>query len=238
MKYQIITTVRDLLKLLVKITSLVLICCSTCSGAVELHTKAWAGVVHIGQLSENKQYKYYLDSRLELEDDKYKFEEAYVSVGIGYQTTRNLILFLGNTYKVAIKLNGATQQEYRLWQQSNWTVMKNSFYSVASVTRLEERWCFEATQVAVRLREKVVVRVPFRNWVKHSFVVSDEIYLNLNHPAWVNPKFFDQNRAFIGVGTAVSKYTSFDLGYMNQYIFGNKPQMSNILYLSFNVNCG
>lgn len=206
---------------------------------IKEHTKLWSTAVFIGPLIKDTKIKYYLEPQLRLIDDKYKFEEAFIYAGIGYQTTPDLILFLGDASVVSRKTTGNYVHENRVWQQANLSVINNDSFNLLSRTRLEERKNLSESQWAVRLRERLMVRIPLRNWVTHSLVLSDEVFFDLNHPKWIgNNNVFAQNRAFIGIGTKISKQTSFDIGYLNQYQFTNPNQMSNVLLLSLNITSG
>lgn len=207
--------------------------------AVEHYNKLWLSSKWVGPLrGNNDPAKYYCDAHLNLIDNTYVFEQAYASIGLGYQTSPNFQIFLVNSYVVSEKLNGQMRQEYRLWQQANWVMHDSPTYSLASRTRLEERKDFAAAPIAVRFREMVTLRVPIANWPRHYYMVFDEVFFNLNHPYWVSDSFFQQNRAFIGISTDVSKTVSVDVGYMNQYVFGNSQQSNNVLYINFNVSPG
>jgi hypothetical protein len=207
--------------------------------AVEHYNKLWTSSKWVGPLrSENDAAKYYFDARLNLIEHTRVFEQAVASAGIGYQTSSNLQLFLVNSYVITERLNGQTRQEYRLWQQANWVLHDNSAYSLASRSRLEERKDFEAAPIAIRFRELLSLRIPIASWPNHYYLISDEVFFNLNRPYWVSDRFFQQNRAFIGISTDISKKISVDVGYMNQYLFGNSNQSNNILVINFNVSPG
>jgi len=221
-----------------KIIALLLFFYAASAHAVDTYSKIWASIVQTGPLSKDRLVKYYLDSRLELRDTHNKFEQAYATVGIGYQTSPNVTFFLANMYVVSKRLSGLMQHEYRLWQQANWNMVNAATYNISSRSRLEERWSFEDPGMALRWREQVTLRVPLANWPRHAFVLSDEMFFNINHPEWVSLTVFQQNRLFIGIGTNLSKQTSVDIGYLNQYVFGSTKQFNNVLSINFNVNCG
>lgn len=203
---------------------------------IEEHTKLWSTAVFIGPLINDTKIKYYLEPQIRFIDNKYKFEEALLYAGIGYQTTPDLILFLGNAWVTSRKSTGNYVQENRVWQQANWNPINTCLFNLLSRTRLEERKNISEPQWAFRLRERIMVRIPLKNWENHSLVLFDEVFFNLNHPKWLsNNNFFSQNRAFIGIGTKISTQTSLDIGYINQYQFTNPKQMSNILYFSLNI---
>lgn len=223
------------------ISSLILLSLSSASfgNDIKEHTKLWSTAVLIGPLTNDTKIKYYLEPQLRLIDDKYKFEEAFIYAGIGYQIMPDLILFLGDASVFSRKTTGKYVHENRVWQQANWSVINNNSFNLLSRTRLEERKNLSESQWAVRLRERLMFRIPLQNWVNHSLVLFDEVFFDVNHPKWIgNNSVFAQNRAFIGIGIQISKQTSFDIGYLNQYQFTNPNQMGNILLLSLNITSG
>lgn len=214
-------------------------CNTTFGDGVKEHTKIWSAAVLIGPLTSDTKIKYYLEPQLRLIDDKYKFEEALIYAGIGYQTTPDLILFFGDASVTSRKSTGNYVHENRVWQQANWNAINSDAFNMISRTRLEERKNLSESQWAVRFRERLMFRIPLRNWENHSLVLFDEVFFDLNHPKWIgNNSFFAQNRGFIGIGTKLSKQISFDIGYLNQYQFTSPNQMSNILYMGWNINTG
>lgn len=211
---------------------------SSAIATTEHYSKAWFSVKSVGPLGDSQNAKLYWDAHLNLIDNKYVFEQAYASIGVGYQTSSSLQLFLINNYVVSEQLNGNIQQEYRLWQQANWVISDNCRYSLLSRTRLEERKNFASSQIALRFREQLTIRIPIQSWPNYYYMLFDEVFFNLNHPAWVSDSFFQQNRAFIGISRNVSKLISVDIGYLNQYVLGNKRQMNNVFYLNVNISPG
>jgi hypothetical protein len=142
-----------------------------------------------------------------------------------------------NGWHNRLKPNDDYQNTDTIRQQIDWHVIANDAITIVSLSRLEERKNYAEPQWALRLRERLVVRIPFKSWKNHSFVTFDEVFLDLNNPAWINSNsLFGQNRAFIGIGTQLSKFVGFDIGYLNQFetkTTGN--QVNNVLYLIFNV---
>lgn len=207
--------------------------------SIKEHTKIWNSAVLIGPLTTDTRIKYYFEPQLQLIDNKYKFEEALLYAGIGYQTTPALTLFLGDAWVTSRKSTGNYVQENRIWQQANWNAINSAAFKMISRTRLEESKNLSESQWAIRLRQRLMLRIPLKNWENHSLVLSDEVFFDLNHPKWIgNNRFFAENRGFIGIGTKISKQMSFDIGYLNQYQFTNPNQMSHVLFSSLNITAG
>lgn len=213
-------------------------CVAVCNPlfALTKHTGLWTGAVVVGPARFGPEIKYYADAQLKLIDDPYKFDEVYSSIGLGKQVNKNWLLFIVNRLSAAKQItNGAMNYEYRLWQEANWRQNLALIYDLSTRSRLEERKRFSQPAIAVRFRQRIMLRKILAWWRGHSFVVYDELFFNLNRPVWVVDSCVEQNRFFIGFGTIVSKKTSVDIGYLNKYQFGNARQMTNILAINFNI---
>ncbi len=205
--------------------------------ALEGHTELWTSGSILKSFSNDPRFKYYLEPQLRLIDNRYTFNQTLMLGGLGYQAKPDVLLLGGLGY-VLTKSNstGDISHEYRLWEQLSWNLPFS--INVVSRTRLEERKLSEYGQIAFRLRERVFARIPFAHWTNHSLAMFDEVFFNLNRPVWVAPHFFAQNRAFIGIGTELSKTTMLDVGYLNQYVISSSSspnQMKNVLSVSFTV---
>ncbi|MFD0750412.1 DUF2490 domain-containing protein [Mucilaginibacter calamicampi] len=92
--------------------------------------------------------------------------------------------------------------------------------------RLEQRFLGEtATQQSVfsqRFRYFIRAVVPFNGktapFTNGAYLaLANEIFVNVQNKEKVNNHFFDQNRAFIGIGHRFSKQVDVEAGYLNQY---------------------
>lgn len=127
------------------------------------------------------------------------------------------------------------QPEHRLWQQIQWT---ENYAHVRTMQwiRLEERYrrnIKNNDELApgyffnYRLRYNIALFVPLfgKKFAPGSFFLSfnDEIFINMGKNIIYN--YFDQNRAFAGIGYQIAKTTNVQAGYMNvfqQQASGNK----------------
>lgn len=200
------------------------------------YQKLWSSAIITGPLSvSDPNFRFYLEPRLRFMGDKYVFEEASIYAGLGYQINP-MSLYLGDAIVTQLNPDGKYQHENRVFEQLDLAVINTVYYKLLNKTRLEERKNSADIQWAVRLREKLTLRVPFKNQNKYSLVIADEIFLNLNHPKWVSSSFFAENRGFIGIGNQLSQSTTLDIGYMNQLKIQNPNQVNNILNISLTTN--
>lgn len=124
--------------------------------------------------------------------------------------------------------------EQRIWQSySKKLYSKNKFKSLNLISKLEQRWEDKTSGISLRLREKMQFDLSLAP--NTDLILFDEIFINLNHPKWVNKSTLEQNRFFIGFNFTKSKYLDFLFGYINQYdkiLNGNN--LNNIIAIDFN----
>ncbi len=208
----------------------------TSANSTESYDKLWSVAVVTGSLGNDTSYKYYLEPQVRLIDTPYVFNQLLLLAGLGIQLNNKFALFAGPGWITTKSPQGIESQENRLWQQLNWLMVGEPGLNIISRTRLEERSNTNSSQIAVRFRERIWARIPFRHQDTYSFSCFNEVFLNLNQPQWSSPYFFEQNRAFIGLSAQVSKSTLIDAGYLNQYINAASTHLDNVFLLSFTVN--
>ncbi|MCS5712229.1 DUF2490 domain-containing protein [Candidatus Berkiella aquae] len=213
-------------KLVVYLLSFILLLFSQSVFAVEEHAKLWTSYEISGGIFNGSKVRFYLQPQLRFIDNEYKFEQAVVHAGLGYKIAKPLTFYIGNSGVISKQSSGDFVDEYRIWQQLNWEIIKGSHFNVKSRTRLEQRKQEATPQWANRLREKLTFVFPVH---PISIIVSDELFFNLNHPLWVSECSLSQNRGFIGFGVPLAKHTSIEIGYLNQYQFNKTDSMSNIV---------
>lgn len=202
------------------------------AAAMITHTKLWVDTPMTGAITMDKKWGYYLEPQLRLIDDQYKLEQFNLYAGFYYQVLPNLSAWFGAYRQLS---NEPGRQQYRLWEQMTWDVMNDDALSLSSRTRLEQRKNINDAEIAHRLREKITLTLPMRLLTNYFLVLADEVFLQLNQPAWVTNRFFSQNRASIGIKIPVNKDTAYEVGYLNQFQYGNPNQMSHVLYLTVSL---
>jgi hypothetical protein len=155
--------------------------------------------------------------------------------GLNYHVNKKQIATAGFAYiptRTTVGSNAGLLAEHRFWQQyiinqniGN-TVLQHRF-------RLEERFVSKGKlehdevvnqerKYSTRLRYFARAVIPFNKqqpFTNGAFLsLQEEIMANITDKQNVNNHFFDQNRAFIGLGYRASKKLDFEIGYMNQYV--------------------
>lgn len=200
------------------------------------YDKYWVAGTVIGSIPNHASFKYYFEPQLRLIEDAYVFNQSLLLGGLGYEINQNVSLFAGTGWILTKTSEGMLNNERRLWQQVSWSVIKKDNLNVMSRTRLEERKRISTRHTALRFRERLWVRIPFKEQGKYFWSCFDEIFFNLNHPAWVSSYVVEQNRAFMGIAVKLSQSTMVDVGYLNQYLRAFRSQQDNVLLLSVSIN--
>jgi hypothetical protein len=135
---------------------------------------------------------------------------------------------LGYTYIGANSRSGDVKTfrpENRIFEQFIITQQAGANTAIQHRFRLEQRFLGEtATQQSVfsqRFRYFVRGVIPFSGKQKPFtegayLALSNEIFVNVQNKEQVNKHFFDQNRAFVGIGHRFSKMVDLEAGYLNQ----------------------
>ncbi len=207
---------------------------STAAMATDSYIKQWNTAVIIGSIPHSN-FRYYLEPQLRFIADPYILNEAFFLGGLGYQVNHDLVIFAGAGWIFSKSPQGTDSNEMRIWQQVNWLAINHDNYNLISRTRMEERKNTNGSPYAYRFRQRLWLRIPLTRFPSFSFSCFDEIFLNLNHPSWVSPYFFAQNRAFIGIGHQLTKAVMVDAGYMNQYLHSNQNQLDHVILLTFSI---
>jgi long-subunit fatty acid transport protein len=187
------------------------------SGAwVDLHLRFTGDFFdHVGLSIARAGYMYYLT-------DQVKLTAAYAYAN-RYSTT-----------------GGPTVPEHRPWQQIQWTEKKKDFVMMQWI-RLEER--FRNRVVADQLTNKydfnyrIRYNMAFTIPLKGKQLLPNTPFLFANNEVMINfgkqvvNNYFDQNRAFLGVGYQFTSHLNAQLGYM--YIFQQLPGGNE--YLNINA---
>lgn len=148
----------------------------------------------------------------------YHFNKKYnVGVSYAYVSTNGRNAAGEHTYR----------PEGRITQQFTINTKAGTNSTIQHRFRLEQRFQGStATQPDVfsqRFRYFIRAILPIANheptFTKGMFVaLQNEAFANVQNKAKLNNHFFDQNRAYVGVGYRVSKVWDVEAGYLNQYI--------------------
>jgi Protein of unknown function (DUF2490) len=187
-----------------------------------------------------KRWRWWGEIQMRYRDSGQELNQMLVRPGIGYALTDRSTVFVGYAHVTNYPPVGGLVQENRIWQQYQWSG-PTPLGAFTTRSRIEERWQDNGSDTGVRFRELLKFNWPFSFHPAASFILANEVFVNLNNTDWGVPtakQGFDQNRGFAGIGYRFTPIILMELGYMNQYInTTTKDRMNNILsinlYLDF-----
>ncbi|MDP1558675.1 MAG: DUF2490 domain-containing protein [Nitrosomonas sp.] len=212
--------------------------------------EVWGNVTAIGSLApvnQNlKNFRFWLEGQGRFGNDASQFSQSLMRPGVGYAVNDKTTVWLGYAWAPTAQPFALKHpfNEHRIWQQVLWAD-NFSFGRVTSRSRLEQRFFDESapgdSDVAHRFRQffKLAVPMPFVS-PKVSFIIQDEIFVNLTNTDRGIFNGFDQNRIFSGLAYRFNQIVTGEVGYMNQYY--NRPhsarpdQMVHILGVNLFLN--
>jgi len=210
--------------------------CQTLYADVASYSTLWWTELFIGPLSKDSAWKYYLQPRVILINDRYGYQFAEVYYGLGYTFNPTFTTYFGGQYDVTKNINGSFSHVNLIWQSFVSDIHRSEAWKLNHRSLFEELKNTLFPQWAWRLREEMTLKIPMFE-SSYSFMSFDEMFFNFNHPSWVSNKFFAENRFFIGIEKSMTKSVSFDIGYLNRFQFTRNPPnlLTNGLFLTLNV---
>ncbi len=137
------------------------------------------------------------------------------SVWLGYDTIKNH------------PQSQASFQENRLWEQVMHQFEPFSGLTLTVRTRFEQRDREDYSDIAHRLRQMVRATTPSSLHQQLSWVVWNELFINLNQTDWGVMRGTDQNRLFLGANWKFDELSNLEVGYINQYVNGKTIDREN-----------
>lgn len=201
---------------------------------IESREMTWLG--YFTQMRFTQRSGLWADLHLRL-NDQFVHETHAVIGRIGYQyyITDQARITVGYAYQFQPGHNGSPGiPEHRPWQQIQW-FEKKSWFTMMQWIRFEERFRRKVNAGELtddynfnyRLRYNMSFTIPLTQKQvapKTPFLfANNEVFINFGKEIVNN--YFDQNRAFVGVGYQFTSHLNAQLGYMNifqQLPAGNK----------------
>lgn len=140
-----------------------------------------------------------------------------VQPGIGYQISRDLIVWGGYVYALLETGDGRQIEDNRFWQQANYTIAKIGPVTLAGRTRLEQRRLTIGRDTGWRIRERIAATIPLAGDKDGVLgVMYVEPMAQLIKTDWGARTGFDQIRGYAGLSVPMRKSSRLDFGYMAQ----------------------
>ncbi|MDN5288224.1 MAG: hypothetical protein JWR38_4498 [Mucilaginibacter sp.] len=207
----------------------------------------WIALFHTQRLSEHWGYSF--DGQLRSSDKFGYLKNVLIRPAANYYFAKNKVVALGYAYFTTDGRTAAGNEtfrpENRIWEQYLYTHKLGKSIAVSHRFRLEQRFLGETAAnkndeaFAQRFRYYIRGIIPFKNdsavFNRGLYLaLQNEIFVNVQNLDKVNTHFFDQNRAYIGLGYRLSKKVDVEIAYLNQYSKQAKTYtVNNVAHLAF-----
>jgi hypothetical protein len=155
----------------------------------------------------------FLEAQPRVALDEGRVDRLILRGAVGCDLSRHASLWLGYGWTPLVSPD--FQDEQRPFQQLLLT-HRPAGGTLINRTRLEQR-LIEGADLSLRLRHLVRFLRPVADASPWRWIVSDEVFVNLNAPDKGPAQGFDQNRLFAGVGLQEGP-TLFEAGYLHDFI--------------------
>lgn len=188
---------------------------------------AWAGAEEDGGYWLNvhmqgdlpwRNFGWSMDTNPRYRNEGKHIDSLYLRPAVFYKINPHSSLWLGHDTIIGHPAGKSAYRETRWYEQFQYQFDPIATVTFGSRTRLEERERIGFQNTGHRLRQMIKVTLPFKLHSKLSFVVYDELFINLNNTDWGARHGIDQNRIFIGGNWKFNKHTYVEAGYLNQFV--------------------
>lgn len=171
--------------------------------------------------------RFWLEAQGRYGNDSTTLSQGILRSGLGYALDDHSSVWFGYAYVPTMEpFTTQSRNEQRSWQQYLWGTAGDSGHWNLR-TRLEQRYRPKGSEIGWRIRQQVKFVRPIADWHGWSWVLSDELFINLNRTSYTN-EGFNQNRIFTGLSYRISETLHTEVGYLNQ--FSNRDGAPNELH--------
>lgn len=196
----------------------------------------WLSLYTQGKLpAEN--FFWSMDTHPRWREEGRHFDQLILRPSVFYKLNPKASVWLGYDTIINHPASQGTHKEKRLWQQFQYQFDEVANVSFLSRTRVEQRRREDFQDVGHRVRQMVRASTPSKIHPHLSWVVFDELFVNLNQTEWGVRRGIDQNRLFLGVNWKFSDFSNVDIGYLNQFVHSRRiDRESHVLMSTFRFN--
>jgi len=190
-----------------------------------------------GSFKDNEQLKYFFETETRFRSNASTFRASLNRIGLGYEIDPTLTLWSGYTAIPSISSSsGDLLYGQDIFQQINWRLYSSDLVQFSTRIRLEQRKISNNRNWANRLRTNLSAIIPIKD--SHvNYYIYDELFFNLDHPAWVSDRTFSQNRIFLGFRFDLKSKTRLAVGYLNQLeLDSSRNSMNHTLMLALQIS--
>lgn len=185
--------------------------------------QAWPGIAISGRIADGLLGTEEITARVT--DDVGRLGQLEIRTQLGHPVSKSVTLWVGHVRLITYARAGRDQIEDQAVEQVSWVIGDVFGGTLASRTRLEQRFQRGVGEIAWRAREQLRWVRPLRKDGPRA-VLWIEPFVSLNRTRGV-PDGLDQLRSFAGVSVPVGKGVDLEAGYLNQYLNRRPRDQSN-----------
>ena len=202
--------------------------------ATETDEQIW--LAQFSTFSVGHRWLVFTEAQARQTDGAERLGQIILRPAVGYQVSDTVSVYAGYAWVRTDPKGRVANTEHRAYQQLSLRLVGGpGKVTVASRTRLEQRFIVGRSDMGWRMRNLVRLDVPLGKG--YSAIVSGEPFVNLDTTTWGQRGGLDQMRGFAGIGIPVARGVALEVGYAGQYVnrFGVPDRMNHIGSLSFNI---
>lgn len=202
--------------------------------AAEDDEQIW--LAQFSTVSLGDRFLLFTEAQGRLTDGASRMSQIILRPALGYLVSDAVSVFAGYAWVHTDPLGGTANDEHRAYEQLSVRLLGGpGKVTLASRTRIEQRWIEGRADMGWRLRQQVRLDVPLGRG--YSAIVHTEPFVNLDTTSWGQRAGFDQVRVFAGAGIPVARGIWIEAGYGGQHVnrHGRPDRMNHIANLSLNL---
>lgn len=199
--------------------------------AASAENQIWTDFAVRAKPFANDRIELSLDTSLRFQPDG-DLDTIEIRPGIGYKLDKRFRLSGGYLYG-STRREGPDRIEHRLWQQLNYDIAEYGTGKLSGRSQFEQRWREGAGDTGWRLRQQFSYTRPLEG-TPFTLGISSDVFVELLETDWGTRPGFTENRARATLQWEVGQGTTFQAGYLNQYLnrTGQPDDIHHHLYLA------
>ncbi|MCC4585772.1 DUF2490 domain-containing protein [Xanthomonas melonis] len=196
----------------------------------------WLSIYAQGKLPVENLY-WSMDIHPRWREEGEQFDQLILRPAVFYRLNPKASVWMGYDTIISHPAGQPSNRENRWWGQFQYQFDPVANISITSRTRLEQRHREDFSDEGYRVRQMIRATRPSSLAPQLSWVVFDEVFVNLDQTSWGARRGLDQNRLFVGINWKFNAISNVDVGYLNQFVNTRAVDRENhVLMTTFRFN--
>ncbi|QJD69905.1 DUF2490 domain-containing protein [Xanthomonas campestris pv. badrii] len=209
---------------------------STARAATEEDGRYWLSVYAQGKLPVENLY-WSMDVHPRWREEGEQFDQLILRPAVFYRLNSKASVWMGYDTIISHPAGQPSNRENRWWGQFQYQFDPIADITITSRTRLEQRHREDFSDEGYRVRQMLRATRPSGFSPQLSWVLFNELFVNLDQTRWGARRGLDQNRVFVGINWKFNAIANVDVGYLNQFVNTSAVDRENhVLMTTFRFN--